>query len=91
VIHRLRFIRTRKSGVPEERKGISAKSKIRSREMSKMELLSPNVQIKGSNICMGVPWASANCTALSVNRKQRTNASPKVTRMRGFFFHCRKL
>ena len=73
-----RSMRHRKKGVPGERPGMSAKSKRRSREDSRMELLSPKVQTKASTICMVVSYSWANFTALSERRKHSTKARAKV-------------
>ena len=83
-----RLIRTRKNGVPDEMNGISVNSRISSSETSRIEPLSPKDQINASPICMVVPCSAAKRTALSVSRKHRTNARPKVMTILGFLRHC---
>ena len=48
-------MRSSRKGVPALIKGISANSRINSREDSKIEFASPKVQMKGSRICMMLP------------------------------------
>lgn len=91
MTHLVRLTRMRKNGVPEDRNGISVNSRINSSDMSKMELLSPNVQMKGSVSCMVVLWDTAKVTALLDSRKLNINAKAKVTIMRGLCCHWRKL
>ena len=76
-----------KNGVPLVIKGISANKKTRIREASKIELLSPKVQMNGSRICIDVSYFSAKAATLSDNKKQKINAIEKLRKIRGFFFH----
>ena len=91
MIQILRLVRTRYRGVPEDRKGISAKSITSKTEDSRMELLSPKFQMNTSTSCMVVLCYTAKVTALSESRKHRMKANRKVTRIRGFPRHNRKL
>ena len=86
-----RRVRTRYSGVPEDKKGMSANSSTSSTEDSRMEPLSPKFQMNTSTSCMVVLCSTAKVTALSESRKHRMKASRNVTNIRGFPRHRRKL
>ena len=70
---------------------MSAKSSTRSTEDRRIELLSPKLQMNTSTSCRVVLCSTAKVTALSERRKHRIKASRKVTRIRGFPRHRRKL
>lgn len=91
VIQVLRSVRTRYKGVPEDRKGMSAKSSTSTTEERRIELLSPKLQMKDSTICIVVLWSTAKRTALSVSRKLKIKPSAKVMIILGFPRQSRKL